>query len=237
MKYTYAILFTLLLLSSSPAGPRDALHTFTAPDGRTIKAAIIQYNAQKGTIRIEREDGARFWTDPSHFSEKDQAYIRQWIAVDEFMSSTKFKISAKRIKDKKDDSYTKISYEVKLDNRTSSDLNHLRIECRAYIRTNGYEGSSSPMRKEQVELHVKTIEAGKQTTIQLKPFDLFTMFDARVEKSTTPGGSQSISVSMAKTSEDVLKGVRIRVYGPYLGGERAYREWCYPSDAASKYKW
>ncbi len=48
--------------------------------------------------KIKREDGKLIWVLPTVFSESDQEYIKQWLAVDQFMSPTKFRI--KGISDK-----------------------------------------------------------------------------------------------------------------------------------------
>ena len=103
MKTYYVLLFCCLFITTTPLVTlgEDALHTFTTPDGRSLKAVIKDYDDRTGKIQIEREDGKKLWTLPTAFSEPDREYIRQWIAVDQFMSTTKFKIKGDSTKGEK----------------------------------------------------------------------------------------------------------------------------------------
>lgn len=74
----------------------QAYRTFTAEDGRTLKARVIAYDAASGKVQIEREDRKRLTVDSSAFSPKDQIYIDTWQAVQDFMSASKFKVELRR---------------------------------------------------------------------------------------------------------------------------------------------
>ena len=249
MKYTYAILFTLLLLSSSPAGPRDALHTFTTPDGRTLKASIIQYDAAKNSIRIQREDGAKFWTAPTAFTEADQAYIQQWILADQFLSSMRFKIDGKSNEETdiqyktvdgdriKESEKTTVDYQLTLLNRTAYALKNLRIEYRAFIQRTGYGNHKDQNRVVSGKVSLNEIDAGKTGICHIPTLELETVYQTRRDISTSDTGRISYSSYAVKTNEDDLKGIWVRVYGPSLDGEQLYREWCYPADTMKRFEW
>ncbi len=71
------------------------LRTFTALDGRTLKAQITDYNEPKGVVTIQREDGKSISVKPEAFSEKDQTYIRKWHEGQVFLSETKLQLDLK----------------------------------------------------------------------------------------------------------------------------------------------
>jgi hypothetical protein len=74
----------------------DEFRTFTAEDGRTLKAKIISYNSASGKVTIEREDRKRIIVAATAFSKKDQTFIENWQVDEAFLSPTKLKLEIER---------------------------------------------------------------------------------------------------------------------------------------------
>lgn len=87
----------VLLVSISSIGRAEVEYrTFTAQDGRTLKAAVLAYDAASGKVQILREDKAKLTVQATAFSEKDQAFIKAWAAAQLFLSPAKLKLELKR---------------------------------------------------------------------------------------------------------------------------------------------
>ena len=90
------MLVGLIIMFASGVYAADSYRTFTAQDGRTLKARILQFDATSGKIQIEREDKKKVTVPSSSFSDKDQKYIEKWHVAQTFMSDSKFKLDIER---------------------------------------------------------------------------------------------------------------------------------------------
>ncbi len=88
--------FLLFLALSAQAD--DVYRTFTAQDGRTLKAKILSYDAGSDKVQIQREDKKKLTVPSASFSEKDQTYIQKWHIGQVFISESKFKVTLERVK-------------------------------------------------------------------------------------------------------------------------------------------
>ncbi|VGO23394.1 hypothetical protein [Pontiella sulfatireligans] len=149
------LLFTLITLSASAVEYR----TFTAQDGRTLKAKVLAYNGTTGQVQIQREDKKKLTVASAAFSKKDQTYIAAWQAALEFMAPGKLKLELKRneVKSfKKDheadlskiktgrggerdgieiiatDKNTQYKFDLQIENKGSVPLNKVTYEYRVY---------------------------------------------------------------------------------------------------------
>lgn len=225
---------------------KGTLHTFTTPDGRSLEAAILQYDARKGKIQIERADGKKLWTLPSVFIEKDQAYVQQWIVADQFMSPIKFKIKGQPQKDTsvsfrtvggdqvKSGEKTSIVYELSLANRGGIAFRDIRIEYRAFIKCAGYEGREDSSRIDGGKLTLDKIPSGETKSCTLPPIGIATTFRVQTDYDSYSGTSTSYEI---KIHQENLKGFWVKVYGPSVDGKPSVREWCYPSDTMEDFAW
>ena len=121
MKIHYALLLCCLFVSAAPSTSLGEVtfRPFVTADGRSLNAAVKDYNEHTKKIQIKRADGKLIWVLPTVFSDPDREYIRQWIAVDQFMSPTKFRIKGKKVQDKL--LKTTITYDSQVtDNRRKS---------------------------------------------------------------------------------------------------------------------
>ena len=236
MKTYCAFLLCCLFAVASPSTSlgENTFRPFITADGRSLNAAIKDYNERNGKIQIKREDGKLIWTRPTVFSELDQEYIRQWIAVDQFMSSTKFRIKGDSDKDRISKTKTRIEYEITLENKTDFPLKDLRIEYRTFILKQGYEGSRDSNRVGGGQLHIAEIPAGKKISQKVSPVNLSAGFRTITDFTSYTG---SFSTSQQKIFQDCLKGFWVKVYGPEVDGKPVIREWCNPSDTSEKFSW
>ncbi|MEN8254970.1 MAG: hypothetical protein ABFR33_05815 [Verrucomicrobiota bacterium] len=221
MKIHYALLFCCLFVAAAPSKGfgEGAFHTFTTPDGRTLNAAVKGYNAGNGKIQIEREDGKKLWILPTVFSEPDQEYVQQWIAADQFMSPSKFKIEGKKTKNKISDKKTEVVYEITLENKTDFPIKDIRIEYHASISVKDYRKKKDSKRLDSGELHIAGIPAGGKILQTTKPMNMVKL--------------SSPCCGMVK--EEKLDGFWFNVHGPETEGKPAIREWGDPSDASRKF--
>ncbi len=87
----------LILLLTLATQADDAYRTFTAQDGRTLKARILSYDSASDKVEIQREDKKKLTVSSSAFSETDQTYIKKWHVSRIFSSETKLKLEIERI--------------------------------------------------------------------------------------------------------------------------------------------
>lgn len=232
--YSVFLLCCLFVIASLSASfGEGTLQTFTTPDGRSLNAVVKGYNERTRKIQLEREDGKELWTLPTVFSEPDQEYIQQWVAADQFMSPTKFKIKGDSDKDTISKKKTTIEYEITLENRTDFPLKDLRIEYRAFILNQGYGGLGDSNRVGGGQLLIAETLDGEKVSLQTQPVHLVTKFITVSEFSSSSG----TTTYQKKTKSECLKGFWVRVYGPIIDGNPTIREWCNPPDTSEDFAW
>jgi len=236
MKVCYVFLLCCLLATAPSKGLGEStFHTFTTSDGRSLNAAIKDYNASTKKIQIKAKDGKELWTLPTVFSDPDQDYIRQWIAVDQFMSPTKFKIRVDSDEDTPFKNRTEIKHEITLENETDFLLKDLKIEYRAFILKKGYESRKDSNRVGGGQLHIDEIPRQGKVSKKTQIINLATMLENVTEIGND--GTTVVNRYQKKIGEEQLKGFWIKVYGPEIDGNPSIREWCYPSDTSEKFQW
>ena len=236
-----------VVASAIPSLGTGALHTFTTADGRSLKATVLDFNTSNKKIQIKREDGKKIWIQPSVFSQPDRDYIQQWIAADQFMSPTKFRIKGKKLKGKTlkktpklvnitTKNTTEIAYEITLENKTGFPLNDLKIEYRTFILKkilNDEADERNDSKRIDGGLFSINIPAGKKVSKTTKPTTLNTSLKHMQEGDYITG----FDYYQLKVSEEQLEGFWIKIYGPKIDGVRVVREWCNPLDTSKNFVW
>jgi len=92
MKKLIVLFATLTLICQA----EDSFREFTSQDGRKLKAKVISYDASSDKVKILREDQKTVTVNSTVFSEKDQAYIKDWSAIGIFTSTSKLKLDINR---------------------------------------------------------------------------------------------------------------------------------------------
>lgn len=138
----------LLLVLSIPAFAADDYRTFTATDGRTLKARILSYQDATNKIQIEREDGKKLTVSPAAFSKKDQTYINKWSVAQIFMSENKFQLKLNEDKGET----TKKNHEVDYSEQSSGRGSSRGVQIVAVDQTTVYELNLTLKNASKVEL-------------------------------------------------------------------------------------
>ena len=224
---------------------------FTSADGKTIKAAIKAYDAQKKIVTIERDNRKTMKVSITVFSEADQTYILEWDASKAFSSSSLLKISCddkvvekRKEKELEDITYTsgqvetdfektvttfeRIAFEVGFQNQNKFELKDIRIEYQIYY--------------EQSELVWEKKPEAKQKH-----------FSGKMAVPTLPGKSKiSVTTESVETHEDSINpvpqaggdqrrggkgdvhGIRVRLYMKMPSGTEVMREFSSPEKLSEK---
>jgi len=216
------------------------LHEFNLPDGRSVKAEIVGYNARLGKVELKLANGSRKKVSPSLFVQADQDFIQDWAALDGFRNPRQFKVECdektvekwKKESDAHEIKYEKVVYEIKLQNKTPADLNSLTAEYQIYYEQ---EKSVPGKNKETVKLQ----KAGK--------FDLKKMRTKEVRTlKTEPVVLESYSFNSAEyyydsgdpeNTEGEIEGIWLRITAKTPNGQTAVRDIYEPSSLKGKYSW
>lgn len=89
-----------LLTAACGIGVAAEAREFTARDGRSLEAEIVSCDGDRGRVTVRRADGHTIVVKIGAFSPEDQAYIRQWVPVSNFMSDREFPLTVSRIEEK-----------------------------------------------------------------------------------------------------------------------------------------
>lgn len=216
---------------------------FTATDGRTIEARILEYNPARNKLRIERRGNSSLWVDPEIFSVSDRKYIKEWVSASMFLVSSSLKISLKKVHkgnsgSKKSFKETeKICYEVKLQNRSKQPLNISKMEFCYYVRNTKTRGAKDSEWSDVGRMNVGVLKPAETKVLITSSLSLSTIYREQAESGRDIYGNLYTSRSIVKVSEDKLRGIWIRVYGPEVGGQLLYRDVSFPKDLIEKVAW
>jgi hypothetical protein len=238
-------MMAVALIALSASG--DEYRIFTDPQGRAIEAKMLQFNAAKRKIKLERKDGKTFWVSPDVFSGEDAVYIQEWIAAEQILSEKNLRISFRKktdSADEKDDSGKltfdgkALHYEVTVENRLALPIESLRIEYLYFIKnrtkTNDKNGPWT-IRRVSGRLDIKKMEASGSRVVLTEPV---TYGDKISHIAVYDRYTGSLSGYDEKTmSEEDIEGIWLRIYGPEVNGEAVFRDVCYPEELQDKVSW
>lgn len=242
-RYRWMVALLLGLLAAGSGSGEEGFRIFTSADGRSIEARITEYNAVRNKLRIERRDKGSAWVAPDVFCKEDREYIKQWISASLFLAESNLKVSLKKTKianfgSKKSHKETNnIGFEVKLQNRSKEPVNISGIEYRYYVRTVRTGAGKDSERSEEGRLNAGTLKASQTQVLTTSSLSLYTTYREQVETTQSYSGGVSIDRSIVKVSEDELRGIWIRIYGPKVDGRRLFRDVTYPKNLREKAAW
>ncbi len=119
---------------------------FTDTEGRAIEGRIMSYDVRSGNITVERANHRKATVLATIFSETDQAYIKERLSAQDFLSNSKLWISVQKKKGKVK-SQTKrpippCSYEIQMDNRSGVSFDNISVEYYLYMNSHSFNGGS-----------------------------------------------------------------------------------------------
>ena len=221
-------------------GVKAEVHEFSTPDGKTVKAEIIGFNAKLGKVELKREGGKRVKVKPAIFVQADQAYIQEWAALDGFRNPSSFKVECRKKtveKWKEDGSvhevkYERKQYEVKIENRTSTPIEGLAVECRIY-----YEQEKS--RPGQSKTTLKLDKPGKLDLTHLRTKETRTLKTDSIVLESRSFNSVDYYYEQGdpQNTEGKLKGIWLRITAKTSGGQTAVRNIYEPASIEGKFRW
>lgn len=223
-----------LLVVMVALAEEQVFRAFTAKDGRTLEARIVDNLPAKGQVQIERRNGKKIWVKPDIFSEAGQVYIREWMAADLFLSESMFRISVEEYISSGDVGI--VHYVVSLDNRSNISFSHLKLDYQIHVGKKTYTGGRGHLRHVDGQANVKSLPAGSKKKLWTKGEKLVTTFNQSYEY-TDPNTGEDRSNGKFKTSKEEVEGVLIRFQGPTVDDVPTIRELSYPSGFGEKVEW
>lgn len=203
-----------LLYSATAAAGDSPMHTFTDAQGRTMRAKVTLVSGDD--VFITRDDGLATKVDIGIFSEKDQAFIREWA----FRQKVAGGAVSVRFSEREDDK-TKwedsrsagieqrtwnACYEIIVKNESRTPLQDVRIE---YLQMKFVEKAAATKRvegkvlREKGESMIGTIPAREERSFRTTPFEM---------RATRLESNYYFENGGARESEDELAGIWVRVY-------------------------
>jgi hypothetical protein len=223
---------------------------FKDTQGRTIRGCILAYDEVSGEVRFERDNRRTAKVAIGVFSEADQAYILEWDAAQGFLTDRLLKVTCekKRVNQRKEEewgelmyegggaaqkelmketSFESVVYDITLQNKNTSELNHLRMEYIVY-----YEQSEESWEKPVMEqkifkdaMSIPLIEGGEKVALSTKPVEVYK--DNISQKSWVSGRFRT-------GGKGDVHGLRARLIMKLPSGNEVTREFTYPDDLSEK---
>ncbi len=230
----------------------QSYRSFTDSQGRTIKARIVSYDATKGRINIERqEDEQCFWVSPDSFSAENRRYITEWITANQILSEDNLEITLKKkklatVKVNMDENCSPretegqkgetICYQVTLRNRSDKPIENIRMEYRFYVMEDHVDENKEEIIRELYTENeiVEIIGPGKAHSFNTIDETIVNHYK---RAKPADAGPTTYEYDCIKTSEEVLLGFWLRIYGPKVDGEPCIRDVCDPEDFREKRTW
>lgn len=216
---------------------------FTDKEGRTVEAKVVKFDSRSGKVTLEKRNHRKVAVQASLFSETDQTYIKEWLSVRDFLSSSKFRISVVKKKGKMPtgSSQVKIAkspshYEVSLIPSSGTSFGALQIEYCMYLNKDRNKGEDT-LSIVSVRIDEIQLVAGKKHIEKTKVVELFKYYSATSFRATSINGGTYIDYTYNKIAEDDLKGIRVRVFLTTSSGKVFMREICEPNSVEKKYEW
>ncbi|MDF7798030.1 tetratricopeptide repeat protein [Pontiellaceae bacterium B1224] len=240
MKKWIGVVFGMLAMATLAEEP--GFRAFTAKDGRTLEARIVEYDAKRGRIQIERRGAGKVWVTPDVFGEADQAYIKEWIAASAFLADTSLRVSMdKQITDrfgsKKDlREGNRVLYEVSVKNNSQQALEGSRVEYRYFLKRVAEDDRPEGARTISGSLELAAIEPTRTVKLKTSPADVVERYSKTVVYNTV-NGVTTTDTTINDEWKDELQGIWIRIYGPDVGGTPLFRDFTEPDDLIEEVEW
>jgi hypothetical protein len=222
----------------------EGFRIFTGNEGRVIEARILSCDARTGKVTVERNDRRKITVPSTVFSEADQAYIKEWISAQDFLSESKLRISVSKKKGKTGDdkSQTKrpkspVHYEITLENRSGAPIAGIRLEYCLFMNSENLRGGEDRLSVECGASDPIRVEDRGRHMLETKEVELFRYYTEQHETWVNSDGSVEYNTSYNKMSEDNMEGIRVRAYFTTPSGKLFTREVCDPSSIGKEFAW
>ena len=126
----------------------DAYRDFTDTQGRSIRGRVLSFDAVKGVVQLEAENGKKARIPLAGLVGEDQEYIQAWGNAQNFVNESRFRISADRKREKNESKSRKggsretdaknVWYDITLSNNSYVPLDDMRLEYCIFYEQDGY---------------------------------------------------------------------------------------------------
>ncbi len=237
------MMVVLVLGMCWPGYSAEDYRIFTDKENRAVEAKVVHFDSRSGKVTLKSRKHRKSIVSISIFSEEDQAYIKEWLSVQNFLSNSKLRISIVKkqgktpsVRDKTKRAKPPCHYEIWLMPSTGTSFETMRIEYCMYVNTDRSKGEDV-LKFEKGRFNKVLVVEGKRHSEKTKEVKLFRYYSLQRESTPNGRGGSTVSYSHNKIAEDDLKGIRVRVYLRTPCGNEFMREICEPSSLAKKYEW
>ncbi|MEE9367409.1 MAG: hypothetical protein V3V05_00950 [Pontiella sp.] len=238
---TFKTIITLMaiVLSAVPADAEEDSFRIYDVQGRSLEAKLLQVDTRRGMLELELRNKQRKKVKVAIFSKSDQAYFRDWHAVQEFQSSRlKVEVRKKIVNSRMEmvqgavrRDIDEISYEITVDNRTEFPIGDIKIEYNIYAEQQvlGNGRTEVDFFTAYGDLEVGTLAPRKSKVVKTEPFDLY--------KQRLSGGYDAYADGTPTNQTGKIKGVRVKFILKTPSGIIYVRELCLPEETKDRHDW
>lgn len=230
----------LIAIGVSSGYAEEPFRIFTGTDGRAIEARIVACNIREGTVTVERKNKRKITVESTVFSTADQAYIKEWSSAQDFLSSSKFKISIDKKSGKRGNNKSQTKkpkapafFEIQFQNRSDTPFKELRVEYQILVSN---EKNEKIARTSGTADKLDLLPKGKKM-IKTDEVKTYRHYEQQTESNYDYSGYITRSVSYNKVDEETVEGVMVRVYLKTKSGNEFVREIQQPDSIGKKYTW
>ncbi len=245
------VLFVCLLSTVACMQAAAQYRDFTSTDGKTIKAALKAYDAQKKIVTIERDNRKTSRVPITVFSKADQAYILEWDASKGFSSASFLKIECddmvvekRKEKELEDVLYTgghiekdfektvttfeRIAFEIQFQNTNNSELKDIRMEYQIYYEQSELIWEEKPEVKQKHfsgEMAIPALPGKSKTLVTTESVEIH-------EDNVNP--IPQFGEDQRRGGKGEVHGIRARLYMKMSSGKEIMREFSFPEKLSDK---
>lgn len=196
---------------------------FTLQDGQTLTLKVIDWNEQNKKFQVENEKGKRTWISPKSFQDSDQAYFKEWIIAQWFLSNDKVYVSAKRAM-----RHDHVTYNVSIQNKTPVDYDKVTLKYEVVRVLDNYETKKQEDKNVPGKIFVGSLKAGSRRDFKTQPVrasETYVMVETKDPVRVTSGVGYTYTNEVPrKVGKEKVNGVRLKFHGPKLNGAQIIRE-------------
>ena len=220
----------------------DAYREFTNTQGQSIRGRVLSFDAAKGVVQIEAENGKRARIPLAGLIEKDQEYVHAWENAQNFMNKGRFRISAESNREKNegksgehwglDRNVKTVSYEIVLENHSDLPLSNIQLEYCIFYEQEDLKNNDGEMVCEQGvccrKLDVDSIGTNSEKVLQTAEVLVF-------KEELDSDAEYASGANNVKRGQ--VHGLWLRASIALPTGERVFREYCLPDSLPNSRTW
>jgi hypothetical protein len=231
----------------------DAYREFTDTQGRSIRGRVLSFDAAKGVVQIEAENGKKAKIPLTGLIGEDQEYILEWEATKFFHDSSALNITCnkRRVDQRKEKEwdevrytsggvekelmketvYESLLYEIEFYSRSKADLADLRLEYIIFYEQSEMSWATPEVvqKTKRAKISIPLIKGRSKTNVKTESVEIHR--DNIAQKNWVSGRIRT-------GGEGDVHGFRARLYMTLPSGQELMREFSYPDQLSEeKFPW